>query len=232
MFIMKTLLPILLIAGLSITARAQDVPAANSVFGNGEGVNGQVYAIAVQADGKIVIGGEFGSVNGVARQNLARLNADGTLDKSFIPQAAEGPNGPVFALAIDAAGNVLAGGNFNLIGNTQSTDIARLDPTGKVDKTFGGPGSDEGTNGTVSALIVQPDGKVLIGGNFTIVRGQTRRNLARLNADGTLDSVVPATGSVNGPVRALAFAPVQGAAIAGGSFPAGGQVGRSILQVK
>ncbi len=51
------------------------------------GVAGQVHALAVQADGKILVGGSFTALGGQARTNLARLNPDGTLDLSFDPQA-------------------------------------------------------------------------------------------------------------------------------------------------
>src|SRR5262249_42725018 len=73
---------------------------------------GVVLATVVQPDGKVVIGGEFSYVNGVARQNIARLNADGSLDTSWNP----GASSFVAALALDSGGNLYAGGNFAFIG--------------------------------------------------------------------------------------------------------------------
>jgi len=68
----------LLILAITVSAvYAQDEVALSSAFGAGEGVNGEVLATAIQPDGKIVIGGRFSAVNGIARNNIARLNAEG-----------------------------------------------------------------------------------------------------------------------------------------------------------
>jgi len=60
----------------------------------------------------------------------------------------------------------------------------------------------------VWATAMQPDGKVLIGGDFTHVNGQTRDYLARLNADGSLDTAFNPGTTLNGPVYALALPPI------------------------
>src|ERR1700680_4173948 len=49
-------------------------------------------------------------------------------------------------------------------------------------------GFDPNANGTIRVVVVQPDGKILIGGDFTSVRGTPRNRIARLNPDGTLDA--------------------------------------------
>src|SRR3989442_13493134 len=68
---------------------------------------------------------------------------------------------------------------------------------GDVDLSFD-PGS--GVNGAVSAFAVQPDGKVIIGGWFTTVKGLVRRGIARLNVDGSGDSSFnPEVGAYGGP---------------------------------
>src|SRR6185312_11003403 len=81
-----------------------------------------VTATAVQADGKILIGGEFSTVLGVTRNNIARLNTDGTLDTAFNPNA----NERLFAIAVQANGKILAGGLFTNIGGQTRSRIARL----------------------------------------------------------------------------------------------------------
>ncbi len=63
----------------------------------------------MQADGKILIGGFFSTVLGVTRNNIARLNTDGTLDTDFNPNA----NGYVLAIAVQADGKILVGGSFS-----------------------------------------------------------------------------------------------------------------------
>jgi uncharacterized delta-60 repeat protein len=68
------------------------------------GINGPVYSMVTQADGKILIGGVFSQVNGQSRQNLTRLNADGSLDPVFVPKGLNG----VSALLIQSDGRILA----------------------------------------------------------------------------------------------------------------------------
>src|SRR5438309_1751966 len=87
--------------------------------------NGEVDAIAVQADGKILVGGVFSSIGGQTRNRIARLNASTGLADSFDPNA----NGQVLAIAVQADGKILAGGQFNSIGGQTRNNIARLDPT-------------------------------------------------------------------------------------------------------
>ena len=82
----------------------------DATFDPGAGADGSVLALAVQADGKVVIGGEFTSVDGAARNNIARLDSDGSLDTTFDPGAGVGSDGNVAALAVQTDGKVLIGG--------------------------------------------------------------------------------------------------------------------------
>ncbi len=205
---------------------AQDSPG----FGKGEGVNGSVLALTVQPDGKVIIGGSFTAVNGVPRQNLARLNADGTLDAGFISQAVEGPNGPVAALLLLPDGSVIAGGNFSTAGNLVRQDLVKFKADGTADAQFGSMEGGGATNGSVSALAAGTDGSLIVGGSFTTFYGQPRRNIARLNADGTVAKAGRESDLLNGSVLALAV-DSAGAAFAGGKFSDPGQNARSILRL-
>jgi uncharacterized delta-60 repeat protein len=206
---------------------AQDEVSLSSAFAAGEGVNGEVLAAVVQSDGKIVIGGRFSAVNGIPRNNLARLNPDGTLDRSFAEQ--EGVNGQVNALALQPSGDIVVGGNFTQAGQKEIENLARFHTSGEVDGDFGGE-TDRGTNGTVFALAVQPDGKVIVGGNFSAVSGQPRRGIARLNADGSLDSANAITRALSGTVRTIAIGP-DAWFVAGGVFTLPDQDARNVLRV-
>ena len=222
----------LLILALSAGAAvAQDEVALSSAFGAGEGVNGEVLAAAIQSDGKIVIGGRFSAVNGIARGNLARLDADGTLDRTFADQLALGVNGQVNALAIQPDGGIVVGGTFTQAGQVETANLARFRTDGSIDESFGGADvADPGTNGAVYALAVQPDGKIVVGGNFNTVFGQQRRSLARLNADGTPDVPVTAENAVSGTVRAIASGS-DGSLVAGGQFALSRQDSMNLLKV-
>jgi trimeric autotransporter adhesin len=226
---MKFILPLL--AASLLTAHAQNALTSASAFNAGEGVNGTVNALAVQTDGKIVIGGSFSSVNGVPRQNVARLNTDGTLDAAFLPETANGVNGQVNALAIDSTGGIIVGGAFSQANSQEALSIARYKTDGTLDKEFGGKNSQPGTNGTVYALAVQADGKILVGGNFTEVFGKQFRAAARLLPDGTPDVALPSTATpVTGAVKA-AVALSEGGVL-GGAFEIPGQNAKSLLSAQ
>ena len=205
--------------------------ALSSAFGSGEGVNGEVLAAAIQPDGKIVIGGRFSAVNGISRNNIARLNADGTLDRTFADQFAQGVNGQVSALAIQPDEGIVVGGTFAQAGQVETSNLARYRADGTVDESFGGAGATErGTNGPVYALAVQADGKIVLGGNFSTVFGQHQRSIARLNVDGSLDVPVIAENAVSGTVRAIA--PGSDASfVAGGQFAPSRQNASNLLKV-
>ncbi|MBI5387365.1 MAG: carboxypeptidase regulatory-like domain-containing protein [Verrucomicrobia bacterium] len=146
---------------------------------------GSVFALAVQPNGKIVIAGDFTAVNGVTLPYLARLEADGSLDLSFLSPA---PNGPIFALALDALDRLVIGGDFTFLTGGARGRIARLMSTGALDSTFH-PGL--GANDRVSTLAVLPDGRVMIGGDFTQVDGHLRGHVALLNGDSQKPAFLP-----------------------------------------
>ncbi len=167
-------------------ARLNSDGSVDTSFGNGlAGASSFVYAVAVQGDGKVLIGGQFTSVNGTTRGNIARLNSDGSLDTSF-GNGLNGASSTVQAVAVQGDGKVLIGGSFTSVNGTTRGRIARLNSDGSLDTSFGN--GLTGASGTVQAVAVQGDGKVLIGGSFTSVNGTTRGNIARLNSDGSLDT--------------------------------------------
>jgi uncharacterized delta-60 repeat protein len=163
----------------------------------------------VQPDGKILIGGNFNRVLGVARNNMARLNADGTLDTAFNPNV----SGSVHAIALQADGKILIGGEFFSVGQQTRHYMARLDATTGAPDSF-----DPNPQAQVYALAVQPDGKIVVGGSFEAILGgiggQPRNNIARLDPTGAADSFNP---DANSDVLSIAIQP-DGKILAGGSF--------------
>src|SRR5205823_9916159 len=123
--------------GIALTNRLTDQ--------NGNSFWATLKAVAVQLDGKILLGGTFDAVNGIGRTNLARLNTDGSLDPSF------------------SAGTELTDQFTDQYGN----------PIVKA--------------ASVSALALQPDGNVILGGEFLTVNGAERTSIARLSQNGSLD---------------------------------------------
>jgi len=193
-------------------ARLNADGSLDASFNAGSGPNGEVYALALQPDGRVLLGGFFTSVNGTSRTRIARVNADGSLDSSF--NTGIGANSTVFALALQPDGRVLLGGLFTSVDGTPRNRIARVNADGSLDNGFD-PGT--GADGVVDALALQPDGRVLLGGSFTTLNGTSRNSIARVNADGSLDSSFnPGTGA-SGFVSALALQP-DGRTLLGGSF--------------
>jgi uncharacterized delta-60 repeat protein len=134
--------------------------------------NNAVWAVALEADGKILVGGEFTTLGGQTRNHIARLNVDGTLDSEFNPGANDG----VLSLAVQADGKVLVGGIFTTLGGQERNRIARLTADGTLDGGF-----SPSANNSVDSLALQADGKVLVGGSFTMLGGRTRNRIARLD---------------------------------------------------
>src|SRR5258708_29367456 len=73
------------------------------------GTDGEVISLALQSDGKILVGGRFTTLGGQSRNYIGRLNADGTLDTSFNPGAGGGAFPYVISLAVQANGKILVG---------------------------------------------------------------------------------------------------------------------------
>jgi len=184
-----------------------------------------IQVMAVQPDGKVLIGGTFGSAGGVPRSRLARFCADGTLDRGFISGVSGGAVGllSVNAILVQRDGKILLGGLFTqLIGQTgQRNRIARVFPNGSADSDFN-PGAD----GVVNCFALQSDGKILVGGDFTTLGGQSRNRIARLNEDGTLDGSF--NPGANGVVTCIAVQP-DGKILVGGSFSNCGGTARASL---
>src|SRR6185437_1814069 len=151
-----------LLVCLPSTSRAQ------LVDGFDPNANNDVRVLAVQADGKILAGGDFTSIGGQTRNQIARLNPDGSLDTSFDPNA----NSEVRAIAMQADGKILVGGSFSSIGGQPRNDIARLRPDGSLDASFDPNVTNATGTGAVFAIAVQADGKILVGGVFTSIGGQ------------------------------------------------------------
>lgn len=187
----------------------------------GTSVDDSISAIAVQSDGHILIGGNFTQVGGSAHHYIARLNADGTLDDTFNASA----DNVVEALALQAEDKVVVGGFFTTMNAEAHNYIARLNADGGLDTAFD-PGLTAGEYNVVLELLPQANDRLLVGGIFNNVGGQVRNNLARINADGTLDGAF--NPNVNSTVLALTPQPDGKLLVAGLFDMIGGQVRNNI----
>ena len=160
-------------------------------FQVGIGFNNLVYCTAIQPDGKIIVGGNFSSFNGVSRNFIARLNTNGSLDQFFLPVV----NGIVQKISIQSDGKIILVGNFTTCNSTSSNYIARLNINGTNDLTFN---IGSGCSNVLKTVAIQSDGKILIGGSFTTFNGVSRNCIARLNSNGSVDPNFNTGGFGNG----------------------------------
>lgn len=179
-------------------------------FHPGQGADALVRSVDVQSDGKVLIGGDFGKVNGIVVSRVARLHVDGYLDTFFNPPG--GANNKVHAVAVRPDGRIFVGGEFTAIAGVSRNRIARLNADGSIDDRFFNGG---GAGGTVRCFSVSPDGSVLVGGDFGSVNGGGGAGVARLLDDGRPDPAFVPTAAL-GSVMAVAALP-DGKVIVGGS---------------
>jgi uncharacterized delta-60 repeat protein/prepilin-type N-terminal cleavage/methylation domain-containing protein len=208
-------------------ARLNADGSLDTTFGNGlTGANGTVMDVVLLTDGKVVIGGNFTSINGLTRNRIFRLNDNGTNDTTFA-SGQSGAAGFVRALALQSDGKILVAGDFTTLHGVARGGSGRLNSDGLLDSSY--TNTVSGATAQVHAIAVAPDGKIVIAGDFTSVNTTARSRVARLNADGTLDSTFAATPpTVNNYVYAMALQ-TDGSVLIGGSFTTVGGVGRNHL---
>src|SRR5439155_23050 len=127
-------------------------------------LGGVVETILIQPNGAILIGGQFDSINGTPRHNLARLLPTGVLDGTFNPGL--GPDAPVKCLALGPGEKILVGGAFTNFAGAVRPGIVRLQTNAVMDMSFD-PGA--GTTNPcdpdpleVDALSVDASGNVAL----------------------------------------------------------------------
>ncbi|WP_236508538.1 DUF4347 domain-containing protein, partial [Tychonema sp. BBK16] len=188
--------------------------SVDNAFNPTGGMDSFVDGLALDSSGKLYVGGDFTTVNGTAINRIARMNADGSLDTAFNPTG--GMNSAVRATALDSSGKPYVGGFFTTVNGTARNYIARMNADGSVDTAFNPTG---GMNGFVIAIALDSSGKPYVGGGFTTVNGTAINRIARMNADGSLDTAFNPTGGMNGDVYAIAL-DSSGKPYVGGEFTA------------
>ncbi len=211
-------------------ARLHDDGTLDTTFTPLANPGSTIYALAVYPTnvphaGQILVGGDFTTINGVGRNGIARLNPNGSVDLTFDP--GQGATNAVRAIAIQLDGNILVGGSFTNFNNTALNYIARLNPDGSLDSNFTanvGPGTD----GTVDAIVVQPDTRIILGGAFTHANGVSRGNITRLLPSGAVDPSINFGYGADGFINTVALQP-NAMLVVGGGFSTFDQQARSRL---
>ncbi len=162
-----------------------------------ETLDGAIYALVAQSDGKFYVGGQFSRINGVPRRNLARLKPNGEVDLAFDP--AGGPDAAVRSIALQTDGRIVVAGDFSSYRSASRERIARVKLDGTLDETFDSPFARQ--TASIYALAVQADGKILAGGFYNFPN--LRTGLVRLTSTGAVDSTFAAQGGPDASVYAL-----------------------------
>lgn len=174
--------------------------------------------IAVQPDGKILVGGSFTTISGQSRGRIARYNSDGTLDTTFVTPGS-GFNGNCLDIVVQPDGKILTCGSFTSYNSVSVNRIARLNSDGSLDTTFNigtGPG---GFSLSLNTICLQADGKILVGGQFQswdVISNVGR--IARLNPNGSYDNTfTPTSNGFNALVYKIVL-DINGKILVGGDF--------------
>lgn len=170
-------------------ARINEDGTLDTTFNPQGGFDGRVLCLALQNDGKIVVGGAYSIFNGQIRNCIARLNSDGSEDTTF-HVATPGFDISVNALGIQNDGKILAGGIFYSYDGIQADFFLRLNEDGTRDTLYPGAGYE------VYGMEKRSNGGFTLTGCFGSVGSELRSTVAKLNADGTVDSsFIPTSGA-------------------------------------
>jgi uncharacterized delta-60 repeat protein len=196
-------------------ARLKVDGSLDTTFNPGTGFNSTVQSISIQRDGKIIVGGNFTSFNGITQNYITRLNADGSIDSSF--KLGNGFNSTVQSISIQRDGKIIVGGNFTKFNGTAQSFITRLNTDGSIDASFLQGG---GFNDRLQTINIQTDGKIIVGGFFTMFKGKSTNGIVRLNDDGSLDTTFNTGTGFTGYQPWVLTTSIQndGKIIVGGSF--------------
>ena len=156
----------------------------NIVISPGGTIAGAVNSADVQADGKVVIVGNFNRYDGATTVNIARLNANGALDASFNTGAGLDSGGNW--VKVLPSGKILAVGGKKYRGTALNLGVVRINPDGSFDSSFNGPVLDFG--GSLGGVEVQADGKIVGAASYLNSSFRLVTQIIRLNEDGSLDA--------------------------------------------
>ena len=167
---------------------------AGQLIRSGTGADNTVSSIALQSDGKVLIGGAFATINGTARGRIARLTAAGTLDTTFDPGT--GANGTLESIAISPDARIYIGGRFWTYNGVSVNRLARVNDNGSLDTSYTTDLNND-ARFFVRRLLFQLDGKLLITGMFKEYSGIPHNSLVRLYTPQVLGGTQPISFTTN-----------------------------------
>jgi uncharacterized delta-60 repeat protein len=161
--------------------------------------------VAVQDDGKSIVGGSFTSFSGSSVNRIVRLSQNGSLDSQFITNIGTGAQGQISRVIVQTDQKILLTGRFTTFNGSSAQGIARLNSDGSLDTAFMN-NIGTGANGPIrSVFLRRSDGKIVLSGSFTSFNGTTRDRIVMLNSSGTIDTAFTdsAGSTLDTPAKAM-----------------------------
>jgi uncharacterized delta-60 repeat protein len=181
-------------------------------FNIGTGFNNAVRAITLDSAGKLYVGGQFITYQGVAANRIIKLNTDGSKDTSF--NMGTGFGGTVIGITLDSAGKLYVGGGFTTYQGGSNSRIIKLNTDGSKDTSFN---MGTGFNSDLNTIVLDSAGKLYVGGIFATYQGVAANRIIKLNTDGSKDTSFDNTTGFNNDVNTIAL-DSAGKLYVGGNF--------------
>jgi uncharacterized delta-60 repeat protein len=190
----------------------------DNTFNSTIGTNGVGITIAIQNDGKIILGGGFTTYNGSPASRIVRINLDGSYDSTF--NSIIGFDNTVQDLVIQSDGKIVACGfSFTSYNGNSSNRIARINTDGSYDSTFN---VGTGLNGLPEGIALQSNGKIFVVGiGVTNYNGNAINGIVRINTDGSNDNTFnqgSGFGTFPDGAYAIYYSNINGQILVGGTF--------------
>ncbi len=168
-------------------------------FDIGTGFDGNVHCLAIDSNGKLLVGGDFQNFNGTQAPLFIRLNPDGSIDNSFV--LGTGFTGTaVYAIGIDSNDKILLGGSFSNYKGSAVQNLVRLSSAGTIDATFI---TSTATDGAILTILVEANDGMYLGGEFTSFKGSSSPRIVRLTSNGNKEPLFNVGTGFNSTVRTL-----------------------------
>ena len=195
-----------------VRLNSQGTVESNGVFNPTLSFDGTVLSLAAQQNPastallpQVLVAGLFSNVNGVSHAKLARINADGTVDGSFNPSFDDRTT----VVVSQPDGKILVGGDFSHVNGTPAEHLVRLNFDGSIDPTFTASVTTQpaGLVDPPAVYVIQllDNGSMYLGGNFAKVNGVKRNFLARVDANGVLDTAFDPGKTILNAVQSISI---------------------------
>ncbi len=185
--------------------------ALDLTFNPQASTSGEIKDIVLLPTGKMLIAGCFATYQGRIVNRIARIDNHAILDTTFITGA--GANDTIHSICVQHDGKILLGGQFTMFNGDSVNHIVRLLADGILDTSFH---IGKGFNDWVYVIKQQPNGKIVVGGEFTQYQDSTANRIIRLESNGDIDLSWDRSFGANDNVQEIFLLPAGNMLIGGG----------------